>query len=399
MKKIVYVFIFLFFILWGQVVKASEPTVYFFFSETCPHCHKEIQFLQQWQELDQIKVAAYEVSQNKANAALLGAVEKQLAIQVRGVPFTLIGNQYVEGYMDELTTGEQIKSIYTQCKQQNCSDIVQTIITGETNTNEQINNDKPITQSNQTLERVSLPLIGEINLTNFSLPLLTIIIAGLDGFNPCAMWVLIFLIGLLLNLPNKRRRWFLGIVFLIASASVYFVFMAAWLNLLLFLGFIIWVRLGIALVALGGGGYSIREWWTNRSGACKVTGAPHRQKIFQTLKLITTRQSLWFALGGIILLAFAVNLVELICSAGLPAIYTQVLTLQSLSAWQYYLYLLLYILVFLFDDILIFVTAMITLELTGLSTKYARYSHLFGGIIMVIIGLLLLFKSEWLSFA
>jgi hypothetical protein len=152
-------------------------------------------------------------------------------------------------------------------------------------------------------------------------------------------------------------------------------------------------------VALGGGGYSIREWWVNRSGACKVTGAPQRQKIFQKLKLITTKQSIWFALGGIILLAFAVNLVELICSAGLPAIYTQVLTLQTLSTWQYYLYLLLYILVFLFDDILIFVTAMITLELTGLSTKYARYSHLFGGIIMIIIGLLLLFKPEWLSFA
>jgi thiol-disulfide isomerase/thioredoxin len=399
MKKIVYVFIFLFFILWGQAVKANEPTVYFFFSETCPHCHKEIQFLQQWQKLDQVKIAAYEVSQNQANAVLLGAVEKQLAIQVRGVPFTLIGNQYAEGYMDELTTGEQIKSIYEQCKQQDCPDIVQQIITGETSANEQINNDKPITQGSQTLERISLPLIGEINLTNFSLPLLTIIIAGLDGFNPCAMWVLVFLIGLLLNLPDKRRRWLLGIVFLIASAGVYFVFMSAWLNLLLFLGFIIWVRLGIALVALGGGGYSIREWWTNRSGACKVTGAPRRQKIFQTLKLITTKQSVWFALGGIILLAFAVNLVELICSAGLPAIYTQVLTLQSLATWQYYLYLLLYILVFLFDDILIFVTAMITLELTGLSTKYARHSHLFGGIIMIIIGLLLLFKPEWLSFA
>jgi uncharacterized membrane protein HdeD (DUF308 family) len=97
-------------------------------------------------------------------------------------------------------------------------------------------------------------------------------------------------------------------------------------------------------------------------------------------------------------LAIAVNMVELICSAGLPAIYTQILSLADLTAWQYYLYLALYILVFMLDDLFIFFTAMITLQAVGVQGKYARYSHLIGGILMAVIGLLLLFKPEWLMF-
>jgi len=99
-----------------------------------------------------------------------------------------------------------------------------------------------------------------------------------------------------------------------------------------------------------------------------------------------------------VLLAFAVNLVELICSAGLPVIFTQLLTLSDLSPWQYYAYMLLYIFVFMLDDLFVFIVSMITLEMTGITTKYSRISHLIGGILMVIIGLLLIFKPELLMF-
>ena len=106
----------------------------------------------------------------------------------------------------------------------------------------------------------------------------------------------------------------------------------------------------------------------------------------------------YLALVGIVVLAFAVNLVELICSAGLPAVYTQVLFLSNLARWQYYFYILFYIFIFMLDDLLIFFIAMTTLRLTGLTTKYSRWSHLIGGILMLIIGLLLIFKPEWLMF-
>ena len=209
------------------------------------------------------------------------------------------------------------------------------------------------------------------------------------------MWVLIFLIGLLLGMDNRRRMWTLGTVFIVASGVVYFIFMAAWLNLILFLGFIIWVRVVIGFIALLSGAYNVREYYINKSGACKVTGSERRQKIFAKLKDLTHKKKFWLALGGIILLAFAVNLVELICSAGLPAIYTQVLTLTNLPKWQYYLYLLLYIFIFMLDDLIVFIIAMVTLKVTGISGKYSRYSSLVGGIIMIIVGALLILRPEW----
>jgi hypothetical protein len=95
---------------------------------------------------------------------------------------------------------------------------------------------------------------------------------------------------------------------------------------------------------------------------------------------------------------FAVNLVELLCSAGLPAAYTGVLTRTALPAWQYYLYLGLYIAVFMADDMAVFATAMLTLRLAGPGTSYARHAQLIGGMVLTLIGVLLLVRPEWLMF-
>jgi hypothetical protein len=244
---------------------------------------------------------------------------------------------------------------------------------------------------------ISFPLIGKINLTSLSLPLIAVVIGTLDGFNPCAMWVLLFLISLLLNSQDKRRRWLLGSTFIIASGLVYFFFMSAWLNILLFIGFIVWVRLAIAIFALGAGAFSLNRFWQHHTG-CLVESDEKRKKTFEKLKKIAYDKNLLVALFGIIALAFAVNLVELFCSAGFPAIFTQILTLNQLPPSQYYFYILLYIFFFMLDDIIVFVIAMKTLEVTGISTKYAKYSHLIGGLLMVIIGALLIIKPEFLMF-
>ncbi|MGB6882259.1 MAG: hypothetical protein WBD86_03140 [Microgenomates group bacterium] len=248
------------------------------------------------------------------------------------------------------------------------------------------------------MESLTLPIIGTIQTANLSLPLLSVVIGLLDGFNPCAMWTLFFLISLLLSMKDKRRMWILGTVFIITSAFVYFLFLSAWLNFFLILGFLFWIRIIIGLVALGAGIYNLRDYYVNREGACKVTGSEKRRKTFDKLKSIAHERKFILALGGIILLAFAVNLIELVCSAGLPAIYTQILSLNTLSTWQYYSYILIYIFFFMLDDLFVFAVAMITLHAIGIQSKYARFSRLIGGILMLIIGALLLFKPEFLMF-
>ena len=160
----------------------------------------------------------------------------------------------------------------------------------------------------------------------------------------------------------------------------------------------VWVRIVIGAVALASGGYNLREYMRNKDGTCKVTSHENRKKVFDRLRAVAHHQQFWMALIGIVLLAFAVNLVELVCSAGLPAIYTQVLSLNDLPAWQYYGYLLLYIFFFMLDDLIVFIVSMATLHVTGITSKYSRYSHLIGGILMLVLGALLILRPELLMF-
>lgn len=367
---------------------SEQIDIYFFWAEGCPHCANEKPFLEKLEnKYDNIIVHSLEITRNQENAELLKIIADKLGTDVQGVPFTVIGNQYFVGWHSEETTGESIESA-VQCAIENgCQNILGNIVT-------------PVTPGSgpNVPETISLPLFGEIETKNVSLPILTIIIAALDGFNPCAMWVLLFLISLLFDMKNKRRMWLFGSVFIIASGFVYFLFMAAWLNLFLFIGIIIWVRVLIGLVALGTGYYNIRSFFKNKANVCKVTGQKKRQKVFERLKKIIQEERIVIALAGLIILAFMVNLVELICSAGLPAIYTQILSLTPMPEWLYYMYLILYVIVFMLDDLFIFVIAMLTLQITGVTSKYTRASHIIGGVIMILIGLLLIFMPELLMF-
>lgn len=403
-KKIFSFFLFVVLLLSANNVFAQEKTsdinIYFFWGEGCPHCSKEKPFLEKLeQKYPEVIVHDYEIWNNANNRQLMIDFSEKLNANVSGVPFTVIGEQYVIGWLDEKNTGTKIENAVKCALNNECRDIGSEINGNVSkNKNESENKQAQNSKSSAIPESMTLPLIGEIKTQNLSLPIFTILLGALDGFNPCAMWTLLFLISLLLGMKNKKRMWILGSAFIVASASVYFVFMAAWLNLLLFIGLVFWVRVIIGLIALAGGGYNLKEFFTNPEGTCKVTGTEKRQKVFDKLKEITHQKSFYLALGGIIILAFAVNLVELVCSAGLPVIFTQILALSDLANWQYYLYMLLYIFIFILDDLFIFFVAMTTLQMTGITTKYSRWSHLIGGILMLILGLLLIFKPELLMF-
>src|SRR3990167_2747033 len=366
----------------------NNITVHFFRSEGCPHCAKEEVFLEKLKvKYPDLEIRDYEISQNRNNAELLQKTGKELAADVSGVPFTVVGRHYTVGFGTEETSGRIIEEMIMTARNNNEPDVVSLILNN--NAGNAINPAGPEIPF-PVSETISLPILGTVAVSDLSLPVLTFVIALADGFNPCAMWVLIFLISLLIGMHDKFKMIVLGSVFILASGLIYFLFLSAWLNLFLFLGFIFWIRTAIGGVALAAGGYNIREYFTNKDGACKVTGSEKRRKIFDKLKRVTESKNFLWAIGGIILLAFAVNLVELICSAGLPAVYTKILALNDLTKLQYYLYIFFYIFIFMLDDLFIFFAAMITLRMTGMTTKYSHWSHLIGGILMVIIGLLLI---------
>lgn len=375
----------------GQVKAQEKVTLHLFWAYGCPHCEKEKAFLSELVEkYPKLEIKDYEVSSNRVNSALLKKTGASLGADASGVPFTVIGQEYFVGYLSDETTGGEIEAAVNCALENDCQDVVGSLFSQD----EKKDQDKV----RGVADTINVPVFGQLDTKSLSLPVLTFVIALLDGFNPCAMWVLLFLISLLLGMKDRQRMWILGTVFIVSSGLVYFLFLTAWLNLFLFLGFVFWIRILVGLVAIGAGGYYLWDYITNKSGACRVMGGQKKQKVFEKLKKVTQKKQLGLAVLGMILLAFAVNLVELICSAGLPAVYTQILSLANLPTWQYYLYLLFYILIFMLDDLVVFFVAMITLKMTGLSTKYSRFSHLAGGILVFIVGLLLIFKPEVLMF-
>lgn len=198
-------------------------------------------------------------------------------------------------------------------------------------------------------------------------------------------------------MKNKKEMWLLGSTFIISSALVYALFMVAWLNLALFMGSLTPIRILIALVALTGGVINFKSYF-DKSDGCTIIDEKKRKKIFKRIKKFTNENKLLLALGGVILLAFSVNLIELLCSLGLPVIFTQILAINKVSTFLYVIYIFIYIFFFMLDDIIVFFIAMSTLELTGVSTKYGKMSNIIGGILMIIIGLLLIFNPSLLMF-
>lgn len=387
--------IILFFCFLMPAFAQDKVNLYFFYGDGCPHCANEEKFLNTLEkEYKNIKISRYEVWNNRDNAQFLAMLGRELGLDVSGVPLLVIGDKTFVGFYSAETTGGQIKATVEDSLSNGCGDVVAPILKNQQDGQGQTGSCE---EKKELPDKINLPLLGEVEIKNLSLPALTVAIGAADGFNPCAMWVLLFLISLLLGMENRKRMWILGSAFIIASGAVYFLFLSAWLNLFLFLGFVFWIRISIGIVALVSGGFHLRDWWLNRKG-CPVAGGEKRKLIFEKIRAVIQTKTFWLAFLGIIILACAVNLVELVCSAGLPAVYTQILALAHLPAWQYYGYLLLYIFIFMLDDMFVFIIAMATLEMKAISSRYTRWSGLIGGIIMLIVGILLLFKPGWLMF-
>ena len=378
------------------MIRQKEKTlrVYLFHQESCPHCKKEIQYLEELKnEYSNLDVVTYEVSQNVMNYNFMNRVIDKTGIVTNGqVPFTIIGTDYYIGFEDHVK--KSIKdSIDKFLNDKNSIDVIAKVKNGEDVSNIKYNVDPKSTKV--------IPILGEIDAKKVSLPLVAIVIGAVDGFNPCAMWVLLFLIGMLFHMKDKKKMWILGITFLLTSAVMYLLIMAAWLKVALSFMTVVWLRIFIAIVALVAGLVNLNSYIKEKKrkdDGCEIVDEKKRKKMFTKIKKITSEKKFILAKFGIIALAISVNLVELACSAGLPLIFTQILALNDLSTFEYVTYMLIYILFFLIDDIVVFVIAMLTLNIKGISSKYGKYSHLIGGIIMILIGILMIFKPEWLMF-
>lgn len=395
LKKIFRFFlVFSIFLVFPLTSNALEKVnLYLFYGDGCPHCAKEKEFLQTIEKkYDYVNIVEYEVWYNESNQDLLSKVKKELNCDNSYVPYTVIGTKGFTGYNDNIAS--QIEDILKQYKNNVPRDLV-----GELNGT--VVKKQEAVEKEEESNKVVVPILGKVNAKKVSLPLLAIVIGLVDGFNPCAMWVLIFLIGMLIGMKSRKKMWALGLTFLLTSAFVYLLFMIAWLKVAMSISQIIWVRSLIAIVAIIGALINLRSFYKSikqKDVGCSVTDAKQKRKTMEKIKKFTTEKSFILAMLGIMALAFSVNLVELACSAGLPLLFTQVLSMNNLSNFEYMIYIIIYILFFLLDDLIVFFVAMFTMKLSGISNKYSKYSHLIGGVVMLIIGILLIVAPKILMF-
>lgn len=422
MKKILkFLIVFAVFLLLPVSAKADEKVIniHLFYGNGCPHCAAEEEFLSDYlKDRTDVKLYKYEIWYDSHNQELLSKVQKEMGTTNKnGVPFTVIGKKTIVGYADGVTD-EQIKDAINYYLNNDYRDYAGEI-TGKVKkaeVKEDITKDESKTEdkkenkiekaddtkdSDQTDENVTVPVLGKINAKKVSLPILAVVLGFVDGFNPCAMWILIFLITMLFNMKDRKKMWILGLTFILTSGIVYLMFMLAWLNLATFISKIAFIRLLIAVIALVVGLINVYKYIDSlkkKDEGCDVVDKKDRKKIMEKIISITHEKKFIIALLGIMVLAASVNIIELMCSIGIPLLFTQILAMNNLSTFSYMIYMFIYIFFFLIDDIVIFIISMVTLKVTGLSTKYTKYSHLIGGIIMLIIGLLLIIKPELLMF-
>ena len=353
----------------GIEVEENKVNLYLFKDKTCPHCKKETEWLKSIESdyKDYLNIYYFELNGNKENQEKYFIATETMNINTTSIPFTVIGEKTFVGFSDT------IKS--------NIENTIKDYIGEDINKN-----------------HMTLPIFGDVNVKSISLPLVAIILGFIDGFNPCAMWILLFLINLFINFNNKKKAWILGFTFLLVSALVYFISM---LGINIVISKIIktnWLKMSIAIFILVAGLLNLRKYLKTRkdNAGCTVVDDKKRKTIITRMKKIMNSKSFILSILGMIVLATSVNLIELTCSLGFPATFTGILSINNVTGLIRIVYLLIYIFFYMIDDLLVFTISMFTLEATGVTNKYNKLCTLVSSIIMILMGTLLLIKPEWL---
>jgi len=349
-----------------MAVELACPVMDVYVRDGCPHCADAKLYLDGLAErYPGLSIRYHEVGSNlSARQALLQLSEKH-GIDRPGVPSFLICGSFYAGFSEAAGSGDWIESRIV---------------------------DRDDSAGGY---QVATPL-GVFTLEQVGLPVFTLILGLIDGFNPCAMWVLLFLLSILVNIRDRRRIVLIAGTFVLVSGLVYFMFMAAWLNLFLLIGFTRWLQVVIGTLAILIAGVHLKDFFAPGKGFSLSVSDSVKPTLYARVRNVMHAQSLWAALVGVTIVAVMVNLVELLCTAGLPALYTQLLTLQAMPTAKYYGYLGLYNLAYIFDDALMVGITVFTLSKLKLQERQGRWLKLLSGLVVLTLGVLILAAPELL---
>lgn len=372
-------------ISWTSEQGAGEPRVhlYFFWSQKCPHCLKAVPFVDSLQrDYAWLEVHSAEISQNRQNLQRYVEMASSLGHEARSVPAFFICGQLITGYDAPEGVGQQILDLASTCR------------------------DTPLTALSAADDStLQLPFIGSVEADSHSLLMFTLIIAGMDSFNPCAFFVLMFLLSLMVHARSRARMLLIGSTFVGISALIYFMFMAAWLNLFMMIGAVPAITLIAGMVAIIIGIINTKDYFLFRQGPSLTIPESAKPTLYRRMRNLLKADSITTMLPGTAMLAVAANSYELLCTAGFPMVYTRLLTLSELGTLQHYGYLVLYNLIYVIPLMIIVIIFSYTLGAYKLTEQQGRFLKLLSGLMMLGLGLAMLLapnvlvSTVWAGFA
>jgi len=357
----------------------AEVQLYFFWSLTCPHCtaaHPYVDTIPQTRPW--VRLHSLEVSRHPENLRQYEAMARSLGAELAGVPALLFCGEMHVGWDGDEFTGATVRQRLDECRAQ---------ASGGAATNA-----KPA-----TAETIQLPLIGAVDAASLSLPALTLVLAGLDAFNPCAFFVLLFLLSMMAHQKSRPRMLLIGGIFVAVSGLMYFAFMAAWLNVFSLFGHLAWVTLAAGALAVFVGAVNVKDFFFFEKGLTLSIPESKKPDIFRRARNILGAQNMPAMIAATAFLAIAANFYELLCTAGFPMVYTRLLTLADLSPAGRYGYLAFYNLIYVLPLAAIVAVFAGSLGARKLTEREGRLLKLMSGAMMLELGALLLAAPERVS--
>lgn len=382
--------------------------LHFFWSQTCPRCataHEYMKVLNQ--RHNWLQITTYETSQNPGNWDLYRRMAAHLNRQAGQVPAFFYCKQLDIGFDGVETSGKRMEKALLRCRDE---------LQKQVDAKKKPDPPKPtpplpaafddppshpdtppldleMPQADRTVE---VPVWGEVTADELSLPMFTIVLASCDAFNPCAFFVLMILLSVMLHSGSRARMITVGTIFVLASGIMYFLFMAAWLNLFLLLGHVQLITIIAGIVAIGASLINIKDFFWFKAGVSLSLPDSAKPGLFRRMNNLIAQGQFLSLVAGTAVLAFAANLYELLCTSGFPMVFTRVLTLRELTTSSYYFYLALYNVVYVIPLALIVLAFSLTLTVHKMTEYEGRVLKLLSGLMMLALGIVLLVKPELL---
>lgn len=344
---------------------AEQDALEVFVREGCPHCAEAKAFLAAFSsDRPWMRIVYRSIDHDAAARDDLVRLYRNLGIWPPGMPTFVFDGRVVVGFESAERTGPELAAL--------------------------------VDRRSFDSRSIETNLFGRLSVPRLGLPLFTLAVGLLDGFNPCAMWALLFLLSMLVHLRDRKRMALVAGTFVLVSGAVYYAFMAAWLNAFLVMGMSTALRIALGVTALFIGAVNVKDFFTRMQGFSLSIPAAAKPGLYARMRAVVRAETLLLSLTAVAALAVVVNFVELLCTAGFPAMYTAILARHNLGPAAHYAYLGLYILGYVADDSLMVWSAVVALSSRKLTERSGRWLKLLSGIVMLALGGIMILRPEWL---